>query len=41
MSDFNNKEDFEIINKLYWNFIKKNKNILKIDYSLSRQVSKV
>lgn len=41
MSDFNNKDDFMIINKLYWNFLKKNKNILKSDYGLSSQISKL
>ena len=41
MSDFNNKNDFKIINKLYWTFIKKNKNILKKDYGLASQVSRV
>lgn len=41
MSDFNNKEDFKIINNLYWNFLKKNKNILKSDYGLSRLISKI
>ena len=40
MSDFKNKEDFEIINKLYWNFVKKNKNILKHEYSIKSQVNK-
>lgn len=41
MSDFNNKEDFKIINKLYWNFLKKYKNVLKHDYSLSRQLYRI
>ncbi len=41
MSDFNNKNDFEIINKLYWDFLKKNKNILKSDYGLSRQLHRI
>jgi deoxyribodipyrimidine photolyase-related protein len=41
MSDFNNKEDFQIINKLYWDFIKENKKILKKDYGLSSQVSRI
>lgn len=40
MSDFKNKNDFEIINKLYWNFVKKNKNILKHEYSIKSQVNK-
>jgi deoxyribodipyrimidine photolyase-related protein len=40
MSDFRNKQDFEIINKLYWNFVKKNKNILKHEYSIKSQVNK-
>jgi deoxyribodipyrimidine photolyase-like uncharacterized protein len=41
MSDFKNKQDFEIINKLYWNFVKKNKNILKHEYSIKSQVNKI
>lgn len=41
MSNFKNKEDFKIINTLYWSFIKKNKNILKKDYGLASQVAKV
>lgn len=41
MSNYNNKEDFKIINKLYWNFIKKNKKILKKDYGMASQVSKI
>jgi deoxyribodipyrimidine photolyase-like uncharacterized protein len=41
MSNYNNKEDFKIINSLYWNFIKKNKKILKKDYGMASQVSKV
>ena len=41
MSNYNDKNDFEIINKLYWNFIKKNKTILKKDYGLASQVSRV
>lgn len=41
MSDFNNKKDFEIINMLYWNFIKKNKNILKHEYSIKSQVNRI
>ena len=41
MSDYKNKQDFQLINKLYWNFIKKNKNILKKDYGLASQVSKI
>lgn len=41
MSDFNNKEDFIIINKLYWDFLKKNKVILKSDYGLSSQISRL
>ena len=41
MSDFKNKDDFEIINKLYWDFIKKNKNILKKDYSIRSQVNRI
>ena len=40
MSDFKNKKDFEMINKLYWNFVKKNKNILKHEYSIKSQVNK-
>ena len=40
MSDFKDKKDFEIINKLYWNFVKKNKNILKHEYSIKSQVNK-
>lgn len=40
MSDFKNKKDFEIINTLYWNFVKKNKNILKHEYSIKSQVNK-
>lgn len=40
MSDFTDKNDFEIINKLYWNFVKKNKNILKNEYSIKSQVNK-
>ena len=35
------KNDFKIINKLYWNFIKKNKKILKKDYGLASQVSRI
>lgn len=41
MSDYSNKEDFEIINNLYWNFLKKNKKELKRDYGLASQVSKI
>ena len=41
MSNYNDKNDFEIINKLYWDFIKKNKNVLKKDYGLASQVSRV
>jgi len=41
MSDFKNKEDFEIINNLYWDFIKKNKNILKKDYSVRSQINRL
>jgi deoxyribodipyrimidine photolyase-like uncharacterized protein len=41
MSDYKNKDDFQLINKLYWNFIKKNKSILKKDYGLASQVSKI
>jgi deoxyribodipyrimidine photolyase-like uncharacterized protein len=41
MSDFKNKDDFEIMNKLYWDFIKENKKILKKDYGLSSQVSRI
>jgi deoxyribodipyrimidine photolyase-related protein len=41
MSDFKNKEDFEKINKLYWGFIKKNKNILKSDYSIRSQINRL
>lgn len=40
MSDFKNKEDFKIINELYWKFIKKNKKILKNDYYIRSQVNK-
>jgi deoxyribodipyrimidine photolyase-related protein len=39
MSDFNNRNDYKIINNLYWNFIKKYKNTLKKDYSLASQIS--
>jgi len=41
MSDFKNKKDFEYINTLYWDFIKKNKNILKSDYSIRSQVNRI
>lgn len=41
MSNFKNKEDFKIINDLYWRFIKKNKKILKKDYYIRSQVNKV
>lgn len=41
MSNFNNKEDFSIINKLYWDFLKKNKTILKSDYGLSSQIARI
>jgi deoxyribodipyrimidine photolyase-related protein len=41
MSDFNNKQDFKILNNLYWKFLKKNKTILKSDYGLSAQISKL
>jgi deoxyribodipyrimidine photolyase-related protein len=41
MSNYNNKNDFKIINKLYWDFIKKNKNVLKKDYGLASQVKKI
>jgi deoxyribodipyrimidine photolyase-related protein len=41
MSNYNNKDDFKIINKLYWDFIKKNKNVLKKDYGLASQVKKI
>jgi deoxyribodipyrimidine photolyase-related protein len=40
MSDFKNKEDFKIINELYWKFIKKNKKILKNDYYIRSQVNR-
>lgn len=41
MSDYNNKNDFQIINKLYWNFLKKYKTILKSDYGMSSQVARI
>lgn len=41
MSNFRNKEDYKIINDLYWKFIKKNKKILKNDYYIRSQVNKV
>ena len=41
MSNFNNKNDFSVINKLYWDFLKKNKIILKTDYGISSQISKI
>jgi len=41
MSDFNNKEDFKIINNIYWKFLKKNKNILKTDYGLGSQIARI
>lgn len=41
MSDYNYKNDFKIINELYWNFLKKYKNILKSDYGLSRQLYRI
>jgi len=41
MSDYNNKEDFKIINNLYWNFLKKYKNKLKADYGMSSQVTRI
>lgn len=41
MSDFKHKKDFEIINTLYWNFIKKNKDILKHEYSIKSQVNRI
>jgi deoxyribodipyrimidine photolyase-related protein len=40
MSDFKNKEDFKVINELYWKFIKKNKKILKNDYYIRSQVNR-
>lgn len=40
MSNFKNKNDFIIINKLYWNFLKKNKQKLKSDYGLSFQITR-
>lgn len=41
MSDFKDKEDYEIINKMYWDFIKKNKNVLKKDYSIRSQINRI
>lgn len=41
MSDFKNKEEFKIINELYWKFIKKNKKVLTNDYYIRSQVNKV
>jgi deoxyribodipyrimidine photolyase-related protein len=41
MSNFNNKDDFKIINDLYWKFLKKYKNVLKSDYGLSRQLYRI
>ena len=41
MSDYNNKNDFKIINKLYWDFLKKYKMILKSDYGMSIQVARI
>lgn len=41
MSDYKSKTDFEIINKLYWNLLKKNKKEFKKDYSLGSQLSRV
>ena len=41
MSNFNNKNDCSVINKLYWDFLKKNKIILKTDYGISSQISKI
>ena len=41
MSNFNNKKDFEYINTLYWNFIKKHKNILKNEYSIKSQINRI
>jgi deoxyribodipyrimidine photolyase-related protein len=41
MSDYNNKNDFQLINNLYWDFIKKNKTILKKDYGLASQLNRI
>lgn len=41
MSNYKNKNDFIIINKLYWNFLKKNKKILQKDYIISGIIKKI
>ncbi len=40
MSDFNDKQDKEIINTLYYNFLKKNKKLLSKDYILAAQIKR-
>lgn len=40
MSNYKDKNDEDIINKLYWNFLKKNKDILKKDYTIAGLISK-
>ena len=41
MSDFKNKSDSEIINKLYANFLKKNKTLLSKDYIMAGQLHRI
>ena len=41
MSNYKNKEDFDIINKLYKGFLIKNKTVLKKDYMLSAQLKRL
>ena len=38
MSDYKKDDGFDEIDKLYWNFIKKHKNIIKHDYMLASQI---
>ena len=41
MSNYKDKNDFEIINELYWNYLKKNKNQLKHDYNIAAQLKNI
>lgn len=41
MSNYKDKDDEQIIKTLYTNFLKKNKNILKKDYIISKLLKKI
>ena len=41
MSDFKETDDFKYINKIYWDFLKKNKTLLKSDYGIRSQINRI